>query len=139
MSVYSIRLIGPWEFAPHESADKSQPLPESPGRVKTPVTWSDLFAEWRGTAQCVRKFNSPTSIDEQTRIEISVHQCCGQIAATLNNAELEARDDNGRTVFDVSGQLQPYNTLQIQLTVDSEAVTHEAIWSLVAIDIHEVT
>lgn len=137
MSVYSIRLIGPWEFAPLQSLDESDSLPDTPGRVKAPVTWAELFGDWRGTAQCVRKFNSPTSIDEQTRIEVAVHQCCGRITAALNNEELMSQVEDGRTVFDVSGKLRAYNALEIQLTVEADTESKDVIWSLVTIDIHE--
>ncbi|MDA1015411.1 MAG: hypothetical protein O3A00_13290 [Planctomycetota bacterium] len=137
--MHRIRLIGPWEFSTSPVAnDSSAAAQPDPGRVKTPVVWNALFGEWRGTARCLRRFNRPTNIDADTRIDVTVVDLLGSARVLLNEELLVDATRDATFSINVTGKLKLHNRLVIELTLGPDGNSAEQeLWSLVAIDIHE--
>lgn len=117
-----IRLRGPWEVCWLEEGP-----PQPPVRVKLPAAWSDLFGQRAGTAQFVRRFQSPATLDPDERVCVTLVDVEGEVRCRVNDttvAPLSAPlGDPGcwpheRCLsFDVTDLLQPSNLLTLEVTV----------------------
>lgn len=120
MAVHKIRLAGPWQcLQPSES----------------PATWTTVtlpfhFATSDRCTTLKRRFHSPTGIDSTTSIMVAVSlntvsafvRLNGQLLEKVSVAELAADATGDITAFDVTGRLQPFNELEVELQNSQPAV-----------------
>ena len=113
MAVHKIRLAGPWQC--HQPSESSA--------TWTTVTLPFHFATSDGCKTLKRRFHSPTGIDSTTSIMVAVSlnnasafvRLNGQLLEKACVAELASDATGDITAFDVTGRLQPFNELEVEL------------------------
>lgn len=121
---YRIHLRGPWQCQPLARADRRgddsinwtmASLP-TPGTVRLPATWQELFGPFRGRVRFTRTFHPPSNIDQGTRLFVVLDRYRGTGMVSLNGRVLgtiNGSHDSAR--FEITGLLTVNNTLQIEL------------------------
>jgi hypothetical protein len=114
--MHTIRLHGPWEYAPLARSTLSAPLPP-PGGTIIPSDWSEtLGADFRGRVRYTRPFHRPTGLNQGQRVFLCVERVEATGAVSLNGQMLgRVASAGGPFRFDVSGRLEWRNELVIEV------------------------
>ncbi|MFO0999250.1 MAG: hypothetical protein U0936_02855 [Planctomycetaceae bacterium] len=124
----NLRLAAPWELSHRE--DTSAKTAQAASYIKLPLAIADLVLNdpaSDGTSLLLsRKFHRPTGIDSSTRVFIeieldSIALAAAMKAIVLNKATLPISSSHNESscvlTVDISGQLMPFNELQLQLLI----------------------
>ena len=125
MPVHRIHLKGPWEYefvaVPRSdggvSRDASAAVSKS-GRVTMPADWRSLFGSLAGRATFRRRFHKPTNLDPEERVWIAFDGLNGHANVQLNGQDLGTLSGTSSGRLDVTGALQPFNELTVELDYD---------------------
>lgn len=109
--MHQIRLRGPWEVTgPNDAA---------PRTVTMPQDWISLFSTTAGTARFTRWFHSPTNLDPEETVWLSLVGIGGTGTVTMNGIALKEVTTNETSfAIDVTAVLKPRNRLDIELRYD---------------------
>jgi hypothetical protein len=121
---YRILLRGPWQAEPLERAERlpdgklawsNADLP-SPGAVRLPAFWQDLYGQFRGRIRFQRKFHPPSNIGPGDLLTLVFEHVGGHGPVFLNDEPLgRIEPGNAMTRLDVTGKLTVNNELTIDL------------------------
>jgi hypothetical protein len=116
---HRIRLRGPWQVQPLNSAEPGTPLP-GPLTMRLPGRLGDTALHgFRGLVRFRRAFGYPGRIDAGERVWLTFAGVEGRAAVDLNGRHLG--DVGGAGEFDVTSLLQQRNVLLVDVQCDSPA------------------
>ena len=128
MGLHRIRLAAPWELT--HCGNTSTKTAQASSNMKLPLVIADLVlnehASDGASLLLSRKFHRPTGIDSSTRVFIeieleSIALAAAMKAVMLNKATLPISSSHNEApcllTVDVSGQLMPFNELQLQFVI----------------------
>lgn len=126
MYPHRIRLRGPWQVTPLGNA-------APPARVAAhPCRWSEAgLGEFHGSVRHLRRFGIPRRLDDFETVWLLFDGFTGAADIALNGSDL-LRHCTGAQEIEITGQLQPRNTLEITLTSDAPDA---GLWGEVALEI----
>jgi hypothetical protein len=109
--MHQIRLHGPWEvIGPKDAA---------PRTVTMPQDWISLFSTTAGTARFIRWFHSPTNLDPDETVWLSLAGLGGTGTIAVNGIALKEFTTNETSfAVDVTAVLKLRNRLDIELRHD---------------------
>jgi beta-galactosidase/beta-glucuronidase len=154
MSVHRIHLKGPWEFewlGPDSLSPSAGPA-RSPGpedqlgaqhlagkhRVHMPATWQSLFGDAPGRARFRRRFNQPTNLDADERVDIVFDGVSGAAEISLNGHSLGTVAGAAFSArFETTALLESANVLLVELafTPADHPEQPGGLWAPVALEI----
>src|SRR5258708_1527976 len=131
MYPHRIRLRGPWECEPLDSASGVVPRP---ARVTMPCRWHDAgLPNFAGHVRYRRRFGYPGRIDEVERVWLTFAGANDTVAVTLNGISLGACDKPGEPFeFEATPLLRARNELIVEVT---GAAPTAGLWGEVALEI----
>jgi hypothetical protein len=107
LEAHQIRLRGPWELSPLDSAGKACGATQT---QQLPAAWDAVLPGFRGTVRYTRRFGKPTNLEAQERVWLVAQDIAGSAAMLLNGEKLPD------TQADVTDSLRERNLLQIDVT-----------------------
>jgi hypothetical protein len=131
MYPHRIRLRGPWECEPLESANGIVP---PPSRVTMPCHWRDSgLADFAGRVRYRRRFGYPGRIDDTERVWLTFVGASDAVDVTLNGVELGRVEQPSEPFeFAVTQLLRPRNELLVEV---SGGAPTAGLWGEVALEI----
>jgi hypothetical protein len=126
MYPHRIRLRGPWDCTPLDSAAGG------PRRITLPGRPADLgLSSQRGRLLLQRRFGYPGRIDAGEHVWLTCAGLAGRAELHLNDQVL-AQDATGTWEADVTALLRPRNRLDVVLTAADDAAD---LWDEVALEV----
>ena len=131
MYPHRIRLRGPWECEPLDSASGVVPPPM---RVTMPCRWHDAgLPNFAGRVRYRRRFGYPGRIDDVERVWLTFAGANDASEVTLNGAALGRSETPGQLFeFEATPLLQPRNELVVEVR---GAAPTAGLWGEVALEI----
>ena len=136
--VHRIHLKGPWDYFPLNSgagASADSALPAS-GTVKFPAKWQDVLGTFCGTVRFTRRFNQPTNLEVEDRVDLVFDGVGGHADVRLNDRKVGSISPTESAArFEISTDLQLHNLLEVTVTWSGPATEAGGLWAPVALEI----
>lgn len=107
---HRIRLQGPWQVIGPDAAAESAPVD-----VQLPAGWAELFGASAGVARFFRSFHTPTNLSPEDQLLLRLPEGAGRVRSCLLNGTPIAATEQSPYVFDLSGQIEIWNRIELQI------------------------